>query len=57
MEIDRILQALDILETQPRGEERLINVVDDYIAPNMSDKVLRIITSYTDYVNKFVWKK
>jgi UDP-N-acetylglucosamine 2-epimerase len=57
MEIDRILQALDILETQPRGNERLINVVDDYIAPNMSDKVLRIITSYTDYVNKFVWKK
>jgi UDP-N-acetylglucosamine 2-epimerase (non-hydrolysing) len=57
MEIDRILQALDILETQSRGNERLINVVDDYIAPNMSDKVLRIITSYTDYVNKFVWKK
>ena len=57
MEIDRILQALDILETQPRGEERLINIVDDYISPNMSDKVLRIITSYTDYVNKFVWKK
>ncbi|KGJ94232.1 non-hydrolyzing UDP-N-acetylglucosamine 2-epimerase [Thalassotalea sp. ND16A] len=57
MEIDRILQALDILESQPRGEDRLINVVDDYIAPNVSDKVLRIITSYTDYVNKFVWKK
>jgi UDP-N-acetylglucosamine 2-epimerase (non-hydrolysing) len=57
MEIDRILQALDILETQPRGEERLINIVDDYIAPNVSDKILRIITSYTDYVNKFVWKK
>jgi UDP-N-acetylglucosamine 2-epimerase (non-hydrolysing) len=57
MEIDRILQALEILETQPRGEERLINVVDDYIAPNVSDKILRIITSYTDYVNKFVWKK
>ena len=57
MEIDRILQALDILETQPRGNDRLINVVADYIAPNMSDKVLRIITSYTDYVNKFVWKK
>lgn len=57
MEIDRILQALAILETQPRGDERLINVVDDYIAPNVSDKILRIITSYTDYVNKFVWKK
>jgi UDP-N-acetylglucosamine 2-epimerase len=57
MEIDRILQALDILEVQPRGEERLINIVDDYVAPNVSDKILRIITSYTDYVNKFVWKK
>ncbi len=57
MEIDRILQALAILETQPRGDERLINVVDDYIAPNVSDKILRIITSYTDYVNKFVWRK
>jgi UDP-N-acetylglucosamine 2-epimerase (non-hydrolysing) len=57
MEIDRILQALDILAVQPRGEERLINVVDDYVAPNVSDKILRIITSYTDYVNKFVWKK
>jgi UDP-N-acetylglucosamine 2-epimerase (non-hydrolysing) len=57
MEINRILQALDILAVQPRGEERLINIVDDYVAPNVSDKILRIITSYTDYVNKFIWKK
>ncbi|TKB46137.1 non-hydrolyzing UDP-N-acetylglucosamine 2-epimerase [Thalassotalea mangrovi] len=57
MEIERILQALDILEVQPRGKDRLINVVDDYLAPNVSDKILRIITSYTDYVNKFLWKK
>jgi UDP-N-acetylglucosamine 2-epimerase (non-hydrolysing) len=57
MEIERILQALDVLSVQPRGEERLINIVEDYVAPNVSDKILRIITSYTDYVNKFVWKK
>tara|TARA_R110002033_G_scaffold50687_1_gene97816 strand:+ start:2627 stop:3757 length:1131 start_codon:yes stop_codon:yes gene_type:complete len=57
MEIDRILQAIAILEDQCDGEERTLNVVADYIAPNVSDKVVRIITSYTDYVNKFVWKK
>ena len=57
MEIDRILQAIAILEDQCDGEQRTLNVVADYIAPNVSDKVVRIITSYTDYVNKFVWKK
>ena len=57
MELNRILQAIDILEDQSDGELRTINVVQDYIAPNVSDKVVRIITSYTDYVNKFVWKK
>ncbi|GKW23605.1 UDP-N-acetyl glucosamine 2-epimerase [Pectobacterium carotovorum subsp. carotovorum] len=57
MSIIRILQAIEILETQPRGEKRLINTVQDYIAPNVSDKVLRTILSYTDYVNRVVWKK
>ena len=57
MEVDRILQAITILEDQKTGDERSINIVQDYIAPNVSDKVLRTITSYTDYVNKFVWKK
>lgn len=57
MEIDRILQAIDILEDQSDGEKRTMNIVKDYIAPNVSEKVVRIITSYTDYVNKFVWKK
>lgn len=57
MELNRILQAIDILEDQQDGQTRTINVVKDYIAPNVSDKVVRIITSYTDYVNKFVWKK
>lgn len=57
MEIDRILQAIEILEDQKSGSERSISIVKDYIAPNVSDKVVRTITSYTDYVNKFVWKK
>ncbi len=57
MNVERILQAIDILEKQPRGEVRLINKVADYIAPNVSDKVLRTILSYTDYVNRVVWRK
>jgi UDP-N-acetylglucosamine 2-epimerase (non-hydrolysing) len=57
MEIDRILQAITILEDQKTGTERSIKLVNDYIAPNVSDKVVRTIISYVDYVNKFVWKK
>ncbi|SGY94474.1 UDP-N-acetylglucosamine 2-epimerase [Moritella viscosa] len=57
MEIERILQAINILEDQSDGNKRTMNLVQDYVAPNVSDKVVRIITSYTDYVNKFVWKK
>lgn len=57
MELDRILQAIEILEDQMDGEQRTINLVKDYIAPNVSDKVVRTIVSYVDYVNKFVWKK
>jgi len=56
MSVERILQAIDILGDQPRGEKRLLNKVGDYIAPNVSDKVLRTILSYTDYVNRVVWK-
>lgn len=57
MSIDRILQAINILESQPRGTTRLISKVSDYVAPNVSDKVLRIILSYTDYVNRVIWRK
>lgn len=57
MSVERILQAIEILEGQPRGQVRLLNKVSDYIAPNVSDKVLRTILSYTDYVNRVVWKK
>lgn len=51
---ERILQGLEILETQKRDTLR---IVDDYYVPNVSDKVLRIILSYTDYVNRVVWAK
>jgi len=51
---ERILQGLEILETQ---EKDTLRVVSDYSMPNVSDKVLRIILSYTDYVNRVVWGK
>jgi len=51
---DRILQGLELLETQ---EIDTLRVVSDYSMPNVSDKVLRIILSYTDYVNRVVWGK
>ena len=57
LEVDRVRQGLAILETQPRGAERGLRLVADYSMPNVSDKVLRIIHSYTDYVNRVVWKK
>lgn len=52
LELERVLQGLTILSTQPRGESRLLRRVDDYSMPNVSDKVLRIIHSYTDYVRQ-----
>lgn len=54
---ERILQGLEILESQARGEERQLRLVEDYSMPNVSDKVVRIIMSYTDYVNRVIWKK
>jgi len=56
LEVDRVRQGLTILATQPRGKTRCLRLVDDYNVPNVSDKVLRIIHSYTDYVNRVVWK-
>jgi len=54
---ERIMQGLAILESQPRDSERVIRRVYDYSMPNVSDKMVRIIHSYTDYVNRVVWKK
>ena len=57
LEKERIMQSLAIIDNQPRGEQRLMRQVSDYSMPNVSDKVVRIIHSYTDYVNRVVWKK
>ena len=61
LEVERVRQGLAILATQPRGADSSnphgIRQVADYSMPNVSDKVLRIIHSYTDYVNRVVWKK
>lgn len=57
LDVERVMQGLAILENQPRGTSRLLRQVADYSMPNVSDKVVRIIHSYTDYVNRVVWKK
>ena len=54
---ERVLQALRLIENQPRGHDRLLRLVADYSMPNVSEKVVRIILSYTDYVNRSVWNK
>ena len=54
---DRVLQGLKILEQQPRGTKRGLRIVKDYDVPNVSEKVVRIILSYTGYVNRLVWHK
>jgi UDP-N-acetylglucosamine 2-epimerase (non-hydrolysing) len=54
---ERVLQALSILEQQERGDKRNLRLVNDYSMPNVSEKVVRIIMSYTDYVNRVVWER
>ena len=55
--VDRVMQCIKILESQPSGEERLLRPVYDYSMPNVSEKVVRIIHSYRDYVKRVVWKE
>lgn len=57
LEVDRVRQGLAILAGQSRGDVRDLCQVADYSIPNVSDKVLRLIHSYSDYVNRVVWKK
>ena len=57
LNLDTVIQALSVLDSQPRGASRLLRLVDDYAPQNVSDKVLRIILSYTDFVNRKVWHK
>ena len=54
---ERVLQGLVLLESQKRGEERAFRLVADYSMPNVSDKMVRIILSYTDYIKRVVWSE
>lgn len=57
LQVERVLQGLAILDEQHRGQERDLRLVADYSMPNVSAKVIRILLSYTDYVNRVIWKK
>ena len=57
LRVERVIQGLSILRGQPRGAERLLSLVNDYAPINVSAKILRIIVSYTDFVNRKVWHK
>ena len=57
LDIKNIRRAIKILKTQSESKKRVLNIVNDYNLNNISEKVLRIIHSYTDYINKKVWKK
>ena len=57
MKPERILQGLAALKAQSRNPERNFREISDYSMPNVSEKVVRIIISYTDYVNRVVWSK
>ena len=53
----RVMQGLQVLCSQARGGERSLRLVADYSMPNVSDKIVRILHSYVDYINRVVWKK
>ena len=57
LEWDRIQECLQILQQQLRGAERTLRVVEDYSVPNVSEKIVRIIQSYTAYINRVVWQR
>jgi UDP-N-acetylglucosamine 2-epimerase len=57
LDYDSVRRGLAVLASQPRGQTRLLRLVADYDVPNVSEKVVRIVLSYTDYVNRRVWGK
>jgi UDP-N-acetyl-L-fucosamine synthase len=57
MDEETVRRGLHILASRPRGEKRISRIVSDYDVPNVSDKVVRIILSYTDYVRRTVWRR
>ncbi len=56
MNLDRVLQAIDILINQKQNTSRTLQIVSDYNVDNVSEKIVRLIVSYTDYVNSVVWR-
>ena len=57
LSLDRVHQSLAVLESQSKRDDSNFRLVDDYNKPNVSDKIVRIVLSYTDYVNRVVWKQ
>ena len=57
LDAERVIQSLSIIDSQETGDFRSIRQVADYSMPNVAEKIVRIIHSYTDYVNRVVWKK
>jgi UDP-N-acetylglucosamine 2-epimerase (non-hydrolysing) len=57
LNLDRMYQAIDILEQDDAAGQTSLRIVADYQMSNVSEKVVRILHSYTDYVNRTVWKK
>lgn len=57
LEVERVMQGLAILETQVKGDQRTVHMVEDYSMPNVAEKVVRVIHSYRDYVMRTVWKQ
>lgn len=57
LEAERIIQGLQVLDGQARGNERTLRLVEDYAMPNVAEKVVRIIHSYRDYVMRTVWRR
>lgn len=57
LNLQRVRQALEVLETQGRGDHRTLRLPSDYDVPNVSDKVVRIILSYVDYVKSVTWRE
>jgi UDP-N-acetylglucosamine 2-epimerase (non-hydrolysing) len=57
LNVERVIQGLSIIDVQPSGSNRLLRQVADYSMPNVSDKVVRIVHSYTDYIKRVVWKQ
>ena len=57
LNLEKVESCLKVLESQKIYQKRILNIVQDYKSESVSEKIVRIILSYTDYVNKFIWKK